>query len=780
MQCISRPEQQIVPTASCARILKQGSGLVRALRSIVLAIFVLLGSHVVVYAQAPAALPPGMTQEQFDALVDAISKSVAEKLKAESVPSAPSTVPPAAPAAKSGKGGSAAAAKPKVVKVAPASGDEFAVVLEESARLARAVPTLGRQLAAIPGFFDESERGGRGPAGFLLLLGIVAVAAVAAEAILRKALRPLRHRLAGGAVPEQGMRSLIHLGSLALLEGLGLFVVWLICHGAVGAWFTGGAEQDKFAVAALTGIFGWRLYVVAFRVVLRPGLPTARLCDVDDHAARAMYARISAVMLLLILGRVLYSALVAIETPPEALRAYSAIAALVYFGAFAWLVLRSKDAARQWFGGLGKVVPLAGMVGRNWGAVAMTFFAALAVTQLYGAISEQAHVPLAMRLTLNLVVGVLLFETLLQAFVRRLDSQLVGLTPASDAPKLPDVVARCVRVAVLIGVAVIISESWVVEVFRLVNEDEWAQLTRSSRTAGITLFLAFVLWEFFKYVTEPYMGRKPAGGTAAASGDGAGTGASRLGTLMPLLRITVAIVIILIAVLIALEDFGVNITPLIAGASVFGLAISFGSQTLVRDIVSGIFYLSDDAFRVGEYIDCGKAKGTVEGFTIRSLKLRHQNGQIHTIPFGQLGQITNFSRDWTTVKFNLRFARNTDLEKLRKAAKKIGADMMEMPEFKEEIIEPFKMQGVADIADNAFLVRFKFTAKPGNPTLIQREAMKRMFAVFPDLGIEFAKEGAAVVLQTIAGPADLTPAAGPAEGVQARSEGEKSTVVPAQ
>ena len=211
--------------------------------------------------------------------------------------------------------------------------------------------------------------------------------------------------------------------------------------------------------------------------------------------------------------------------------------------------------------------------------------------------------------------------------------------------------------------------------------------------------------------------------------------------------------------MIALEIFGVNITPLIAGASVFGLAISFGSQTLVQDIVSGIFYLSDDAFRVGEYIDCGKAKGTVEGFTLRSLKLRHQNGQVHTIPFGQLGQITNFSRDWITVKFNLRFARDTDIEKLRKAAKKIGADMMEMPAIKAEILAPLKMQGVADIADNALLVRFKFTAKPGNPAAIQREAVKRMFSVFPEIGIEFAKEGAAVVVHAApAAPAEVVPA----------------------
>jgi small-conductance mechanosensitive channel len=220
--------------------------------------------------------------------------------------------------------------------------------------------------------------------------------------------------------------------------------------------------------------------------------------------------------------------------------------------------------------------------------------------------------------------------------------------------------------------------------------------------------------------------------------------------MMPLLRVAVAILIVFIAVMIALEDFGINVLPLLAGASIFGIAISFGSQTLVRDIVSGIFYLTDDAFRVGEYIDCGRAKGTVEGFTLRSIKLRHQNGQVHTIPFGQLGQITNFSRDWLTVKFNLRFTRDTDIEKLRKAAKKIGQDMLEVPEIKSEILAPFKMQGVADIIDNALLVRFKFTARPGNPAMIQREAVKRMFNTFPALGIEFAKEGATVILQSAA------------------------------
>jgi small-conductance mechanosensitive channel len=226
-----------------------------------------------------------------------------------------------------------------------------------------------------------------------------------------------------------------------------------------------------------------------------------------------------------------------------------------------------------------------------------------------------------------------------------------------------------------------------------------------------------------------------------------------------LLKTFLVSAISIVALLIALYDLGVNTTPLIAGASILGLAISFGSQTLVHDIVSGVFYLADDAFRVGEYIDCGKAKGTVDGFTMRSLRLRHQNGPIHTIPFGQLGQITNYSRDWSTVKFILRFARDTDLEKLRKLVKKIGLEMMEDPDLKAELLQPLKMMGMVDIADNALLIRFKFTVRPSNPGLVQREALKRMFRAFPEAGIEFSN--ATVAVQTLGGTVE-TGAAGAA------------------
>ncbi len=162
------------------------------------------------------------------------------------------------------------------------------------------------------------------------------------------------------------------------------------------------------------------------------------------------------------------------------------------------------------------------------------------------------------------------------------------------------------------------------------------------------------------------------------------------------------------------------------------------SQALVKDIVSGIFYLADDAFRVGETIDCGKAVGIVESFTLRSIRLRHSSGQVHTIPFGDLGQIANFSRDWAAVTFTLRFARDTDLDRLRAATHTLGIELADDPAYSADILEPLKMLGVGEVADNALVIRFKFKARPGNPGRIQDEAVQRMLRTFPAQGLPLA------------------------------------------
>jgi small-conductance mechanosensitive channel len=219
---------------------------------------------------------------------------------------------------------------------------------------------------------------------------------------------------------------------------------------------------------------------------------------------------------------------------------------------------------------------------------------------------------------------------------------------------------------------------------------------------------------------------------------------SRLSTALPVVRNLALGTVLAVGTLLILSSLDINVAPLLAGFGVLGLALSFGSQALVKDVVSGIFFIADDAFRIGEYINTGKLQGTVEQITVRSIRLRHHNGPIHTIPFGQISSVTNYSRDWGTIKFQFRFERDANAELIRKTTKKVGLAMLEDPEFGPEFLIPLKMQGIQDITETSMIVRFKFTCLPGNPSILKREAMKRLIEAFKVAGLEFASNAVTI------------------------------------
>jgi small-conductance mechanosensitive channel len=219
------------------------------------------------------------------------------------------------------------------------------------------------------------------------------------------------------------------------------------------------------------------------------------------------------------------------------------------------------------------------------------------------------------------------------------------------------------------------------------------------------------------------------------------------------------------------SELGVDIGPLIAGAGIFGLAIGFGAQTLVKDVISGVFFLFDDAFRVGEYVNVGSVAGTVEHVSLRSLRLRHQNGPLHTIPFGEIQHLTNYSRDWAIMKLKFRVPFDTDIEKVRKIVKKIGKSMLADPELGPNFLAPLKSQGVLSIDDSAFVMRVKFTAIPGKQFILRREVFRRIQEAFAENGIHFAPRR--VIVDTGGDPA-LAAAAAAAATVIAEEAAEES------
>ncbi len=229
-------------------------------------------------------------------------------------------------------------------------------------------------------------------------------------------------------------------------------------------------------------------------------------------------------------------------------------------------------------------------------------------------------------------------------------------------------------------------------------------------------------------------------------GDGGGAGGSRLSTVLPLVLLTARVVIVVIFGLLALGNLGSDTTPLLAGAGIAGLAIGFGAQKLVTDVVSGVFFLVDDAFRTGEYVEVDGTMGTVEKISIRSMQLRHHKGPVHTIPYGEIPKLTNYSRDWVIMKLKFTVPFDTDPNKVKKIFKKIGQEMLEVPDFEGDFLQPFKSQGVLEIDDVGMVIRGKFMAKPGKQFMIRREIFNRVSAAFAENGIDFARREVRVAI----------------------------------
>lgn len=298
--------------------------------------------------------------------------------------------------------------------------------------------------------------------------------------------------------------------------------------------------------------------------------------------------------------------------------------------------------------------------------------------------------------------------------------------PGSSVPAITvAIVDRGIRVALIALSAYLLARAFGLGISSMQSQERPVlnMVLRGLLNAAVIVIAADFGWSIVKAVIERRLG-VARDSSAAEAAHNLDPRQMRLLTLLPIIQNIVFAVIVVMAVLMILSSIGIQIGPLIAGAGVVGVAVGFGAQTLVKDVISGIFYLLDDAFRVGEYISSGKYMGTVESFSLRSVKLRHHRGALYTIPFGELGAVQNQSRDWTTDKFNITVGYDTDIDAARKLIKKVGLQIAEDPEFAPYVIEPIKMQGVQDFGEYGVVLRLKSTRKPG-----QAFGMKRRFYI---------------------------------------------------
>jgi small-conductance mechanosensitive channel len=379
----------------------------------------------------------------------------------------------------------------------------------------------------------------------------------------------------------------------------------------------------------------------------------------------------------------------------------------------------------------------------HWLFIAVTI-ATFAAANIGFSLGGGAWVASAASTTLGIVVALSMLWQVARYLIQRLSvGDEKGTILAVDRARYYRAMRRLCDTLICILGAAWLAQTWGFDVLDPAPGTITRLFVRPALGAAATIAAAWILWTVLSAVIDEKI---PRATTLGDEDEAAAGSVSRLGTLLPLARNMLLIGLIVVAVIVALSTLGLDIGPLLAGLGVVGIAVGFGAQTLVRDVISGVFFLMEDAFRVGEYIDTGRLRGTVEGMSLRSVRLRHQNGQVHTIPFGQVQAVTNFSRDWSVIKFNLHLDPTADLETVRRAVKRVGQELLADPEIGTDFIQPLKMQGVVDVESTALVVRCKFTATPTRPTYLQRQALRRLIDAFVAAEIRFAQPNVTVRL----------------------------------
>lgn len=212
--------------------------------------------------------------------------------------------------------------------------------------------------------------------------------------------------------------------------------------------------------------------------------------------------------------------------------------------------------------------------------------------------------------------------------------------------------------------------------------------------------------------------------------------AAQIRTLGPVLSGLATTVLVIVAAMMALSEIGVEIGPLLAGAGIVGLAVGFGAQTLVKDLLTGIFLIIEDTVSVGDVVRIGDSGGLVEEMSLRTIKLRDFDGTLHVFPYSEAQVIHNLTRGFSFYVVNLSISYSSDIGKALDLMKQVGDDIQNDPAFKDMVIEPIEIAGVDQLADSGVVLKARIKTQPIKQWTVGREYLKRIKLAFDAAGIE--------------------------------------------
>lgn len=577
----------------------------------------------------------------------------------------------------------------------------------------------------------------------LMKLGGALLAAIIAQWLAWLALRrPI------AALAEQGGQSAwINLVFVLLRAVIALVPTAVFAATAYGTLFLlapGPLTRDLTQIVVLAFV-AVRAVQILGQILLAPGNAAMRLTRIGDENAAYGYLWLSRLAVLGFFGYALVRIAERVRIPADGVDTLAKLAAFAFAAMLSVLILQNRAGIAAWIrgddAGAGEARPsgATARVLRNraadiWHVLALLYIAA---TYVVWAFDVEGGFRLILRGTLLTIAIIALSRVVLFAadrgfrrlFAIRAETRMRFPGLEERANRYLPLMLGVIRWFIYVIAVFAVLQAWGLDVLGWLATDTGRNVVSRIVTILLVMGMTLVLWEAIATGIEYYLTQPgPDGKPAPRSG--------RVRTLLPLLRRTVSIILGLIAALIVLSELGINIAPLLAGAGVIGLAIGFGAQTLVKDVITGIFILMEDTISVGDVVDLGGNAGVVEDISIRTIRLRDLNGTVHVIPFSEVTRVQNMTRGFAYAVIDAGVAYRENVDSVIAVLQELGEAMRQEPDWAARILEPLEVLGLDQLADSAVVVRVRFKTVAGGQWAVKREFQRRMKARFDELGIE--------------------------------------------
>jgi small conductance mechanosensitive channel len=505
---------------------------------------------------------------------------------------------------------------------------------------------------------------------------------------------------------------------------------------------------DPPRVARLVAITISNAYILSSALMalttwlLDPPIATAKLHRLREETSQYLVIWARRFILVLAIGWFTAEALRPLGLPQAGYVAILKVLGLVVLGMVILLILQNRTSVAEFIaaGSQEEGAPprrfarLRRRIADIWHPLAIIYAVAL---YAIWALEIEGGFPYMLRGT-TLTALVLLIAAGINIAIRRGSGRLFAVREdlrlrfpglEARANRYLPIMQSILRGIVWAAAAVAILSAWSVDIAAWLQHGFGRQILQAIFTIGIVTILAIVIWEGISAAIVRYLTKTDATGKPLAR-------SSRVRSLLPVLRNLVFVVLATMVVLIALSEFGVNIAPLLATAGVAGLAIGFGAQTLVKDVITGAFILFEDSIAVGDIVKVGNYSGLVESISIRSVRLRAFNGEVYTVPFSSVAEVTNMTKDFSYYAIDLGVAYRENTDHVIEVLKEVGAGLQADPNFGYMILEPIDVVGVDAFKDSAVIIKARIKTAPIRQWTVGRELNRRIKLRFDELGIQ--------------------------------------------